>query len=71
MIKQRFLTPMILCYSLILLSCSQNNSKTGNPDKAPNKRISKNDTFIVSKREEALQPIEEKLDVKFIIRSKL
>jgi hypothetical protein len=70
MIKLRFLTPMILCYLLILLSCIDKNSKTVNSDKTPNKKISKKDTSIISKKEESLQPIEEKLDVKFIIKSK-
>ena len=70
MIKQIFLIPMIICCSLILLSCNDNNSKTGISDETTHKKISTNDTSIVSKKEEALKPIEEKLDVKFIIRSK-
>ena len=67
--KYRFLTSMILCYSLIILSCSDNKSQKNVSDDLPIEKISAKDTSKVSK-EEIKQQVEEKLDVKFIIKTK-
>jgi hypothetical protein len=70
MIKHRFLIPMIFCYTLIIISCSDNKSQKNVSVDTPDVKISAKDSTIVSKKEEVLKPVEEKLDVKFIIKNK-